>query len=223
MTPSAQNRGIASIALMMILGCDTVLAAPLGFYIGAGFGHSQVHNNLYFGDLGVGYPGPYNVSRGTTGWKLMVGIRPLSFVGAELAFIDFGSVNGNGVASISATPDRGGVTVTPTSYPKAAALYAVGYLPIPIPHLDVFAKAGVARLNSHVGATGQVTCGFVNALFCSTMPVPLYSASRNSTEPAYGLGAQLKFENLAVRGEYERIAAGSGDADLLSLGVTYDF
>ncbi len=222
MTPGARNRGVASIAVMMILGCHTVLAAPLGFYIGAGFGHSKVGENVDFGDLGGGYPGPYNVSGGPTGWKLMVGIRPLSFLGAELAFIDFGSVKGNSVASISANPDRGGVTVTSTSHPKAAALYAVGYLPIPIPHLDVFVKAGVARLKSDVRATGQVTCGFVNPLFCSTTPVALYSASRNSTKPAYGLGAQLKFGNLAVRAEYERIAAGNGDADLLSLGVTYD-
>jgi hypothetical protein len=40
-------------------------------------------------------------------------------------------------------------------------------------------------------------------------------------QPAYG--AQLKFTNLAVRAEYERISAGSGDVDLLSLGVTLGF
>jgi opacity protein-like surface antigen len=219
MTPGARRRGIVSIALMMALGCDTVLAAPLGFYIGAGFGLSKVRTHLDFGDLGVGYPGPYSVSGGATGWKVMVGIRPLTFLGAELAYIDFGSVTG--VASTPAVPDRGVESVTTRSHPTAAAFYAVGYLPIPIPHLDVFAKAGVARLTSDVRATGQVTCGYV--LVCRTIPVPLYSASRSSTKPAYGLGAQLKFENLAVRAEYERIAAGSGDAYLMSLGVTYGF
>ncbi len=219
MTPGARRRAIVSIALMMALGCDTVLAAPLGFYIGAGFGHSKVCAHLDFGDLGVGYPGPYSVSGGDRGWKVMVGIRPLSFLGAELAYIDFGSVTG--VASTPSVPDRGGVSVTTRSHPKAAAFYAVGYLPIPIPHLDVFVKAGVARLKSDVRATGQVTCGLI--LVCRTTPVPLYSANRRSTKPAYGLGAQLKFENLAVRAEYERIAAGSDGADLLSLGVTYGF
>jgi len=86
----------------------------------------------------------------------------------------------------------------------------------------VFVKAGVARLKSDVRATGQGTCGFVNPP-CVTFPVPPYLASRSSTNPAYGVGAQLKFTNLAVRAEYERITAGSGDADLLSLGVTHGF
>jgi hypothetical protein len=53
--------------------------------------------------------------------------------------------------------------------------------------------------------------------------VPPYSAGGNHTRPAYGAGTQLKFTRLAVRAEYERISGSGGDADLLSLGVTYTF
>jgi hypothetical protein len=40
---------------------------------------------------------------------------------------------------------------------------------------------------------------------------------------AYGAGAQLKFTRLAIRAEYERISASSGDVDMLSLGLTFGF
>lgn len=221
MPPAARNMGIVTIALVMMLSSAQVLAAePLGFYIGAGVGHSQVRNELDFGEFGVGLAGPYSVSGGATGWKLMAGIRPLSFVGAELAYIDFGSVNR--AASTPVIPDRGSISAMTTSHPKAAALFAVGYLPIPLRYLDVFAKAGVAQLKSDVKATGQKTCGFIYPP-CGTVPVPPYSASRSSTRLAYGVGAQLKFTNLAVRAEYERVSASSGDVDLLSVGVAYGF
>jgi hypothetical protein len=44
----------------------------------------------------------------------MAGIRPLSVFGAEVAYIDFGSING--AASIPATPTQGGLNVTATSH-----------------------------------------------------------------------------------------------------------
>jgi opacity protein-like surface antigen len=220
MKTAARKARTITLALMMMMGCAPVLAAdPLGFYIGAGVGHSQVRNDLNFGDFGLPeFSGPYSVNGSATGWKLMAGIRPLSFLGAEVAYIDFGSVNG--AASIPATPTQGGLNVTAMSRPKAAALFAVGYLPIPLPYLDVFAKAGVARLQSDVSATGQAMCP-LNLPTCLPVAVPPYAASGTSTHPAYGAGAQLKFKSFAVRAEYERISAGSGDVDLLSLGVTF--
>jgi opacity protein-like surface antigen len=205
----------------MMLGFSPVLAAdPLGFYIGAGVGHSQDHTDLNVGDFGIaGLSGPYSIHGSATGWKLMVGIRPLSILGAEVEYIDFGSIKG--AASIPATPTQSGLNVTATSHPKAAALLAVGYLPIPLPYLDVFGKAGVAQLNFDVRATGQQMCPV--GLPCLVAIVPPYSASGNHTRPAYGAGAQLKFKRLAVRAEYERISGGGGYADLLSFGVTFAF
>ena len=40
---------------------------------------------------------------------------------------------------------------------------------------------------------------------------------------AYGAGVQGKWGPLVVRGEYERINAGGGDPDLLSLGAIWRF
>jgi opacity protein-like surface antigen len=219
---------VIALALITMMDCAPGLAAdPLGFYLGAGIGHSQVRNNLDFSNFGdPAFSGPYSISGHDTGWKLMAGIRPLPVLGAEVAYMDFGSVNG--AASIPATPTQGGLNATATSHPRAAALLAVGYLPIPLPYLDVFAKAGVAQLKYDVRVNGQATCP--NNLPCSPSPglpfpvlLPSYAANGSSTHLAYGAGAQLKLASLAVRAEYERISAGSGDVDLLSLGLTFVF
>jgi len=180
-----------------------------------------VRKNLDFGDFGVpGFSGPYSIEGSGTGLKLMAGIRPLSVFGLEVAYLDFGSASGT--AGLLTNPDAPSLSVTTTSHPKAGVLFAVGYLPIPLPYLDVFAKGGVSELRRNIRGTGQVTCGFILPP-CTPLFVPPYSASGTSTHPAYGAGAQLKFTNLAVRVEYERISAGSGDVDLLSLGVTFGF
>jgi opacity protein-like surface antigen len=216
MTSAARKARAVTLALVMTMACASALAAdPLGFYIGAGIGHSQVRNDLEFND--IVWP---SINSSGTGWKLMAGIRPLSFLGVEVAYIDFGSVNG--AASSPATATQGGLNVTATSHPKAAALFAVGYVPIPLPYLDVFAKAGVAQLKLDIRATGQTTCS-LSIPTCLVESIPPYSASGTSPHPAYGAGAQLKSSSFAVRAEYERISASSGDVDLLSLGVTFTF
>ena len=69
----------------------------------------------------------------------MIGVRPISVVGAELEHIDFDSVHG----SIPGTFLIG--NVQGDLHSNATALFAVGYLPLPVPLLDVHAKAGVAR------------------------------------------------------------------------------
>lgn len=213
---------VIALALVTMMDCAPGLAAdPLGFYLGAVVGHSQVRNDLN-NEFGALFPG---INGSATGWKLMAGIRPLPILGAEVAYIDFGSVSGS--VSIPATATQGGFNATASSHPKATALLAVGYLPIPMPHLDVFAKAGVAQLEYDVRATGQATCPLNLPCFPPPLPLPPllppYSASERGTHPAYGAGAQLKLASLAVRAEYERISASSGDVDLLSIGLTLVF
>jgi opacity protein-like surface antigen len=210
------ERTIPLALLLMAIGCSPALADDLlGLYIGAAIGHSQVRNEFAFSGDAI----PISVNESATGWKLMAGIRPLSFIGAELAYIDFGSANGG--FTFPAAPQQGGLNATTRSHPKAAALFAVGYLPIPLPYLDVFAKVGVAQLKSDLSATGQATCPV--SLPCLPILVFPYSANGTSTHVAYGAGAQLKFTRLAIRAEYERISASSGDVDMLSLGLTFGF
>jgi hypothetical protein len=94
------------------------------------------------------------------------------------------------------------------------------YAPIPIPILDVYAKAGVARLQTSVDAAGAFGCW--SPLQCAAYPV---SVHRDQTDArfAYGAGIQAKLSAIGIRLEYERISVSGGDPDLLSLGVTWTF
>jgi hypothetical protein len=101
---------------------------------------------------------------------------------------------------------------------KAEAAFAVAYLPIPIPTLDIFGKLGVARLQTRGGWTGELCPDIVGA----SCP-PVYSFHRTDTDFAYGAGIQFRVLHFAIRAEYERVAQPSGNPDLLSVGVNWTF
>ena len=181
---------------------------PAGFYLGAGVGYSTIRSD----DSSYGLPGYYNDHQ--TAWKVMAGVRPISLVGAEFEYIDFGQP-GNHYGSNAS--NYYGLD----SHPRAAALFAVGYLPIPVPFFDVFAKAGVARLQMDAttvtGATGTCTVGTV---YC---PPILSRQSETDNKFAYGVGVQAKFWGVSFRAEYERISSQYGDPDALTVGATWTF
>ena len=127
---------------------------PLGFYLGLDVGESTVRsdNNYLYGynDFNGYYGGPYDYSHHFA-WKAAAGIRPISVVGAELEYLDFGHPGSD------TTYYYNNFNYGPDSHPRAIALFGVGYLPLPVPFLDVYGKAGIARLHTNVnGFDGQI-------------------------------------------------------------------
>src|SRR6266481_3735273 len=111
----------------------------LGFYVGGGLGESTVRSdNTYLpGGFGYGFDGFSHDSTPHFAWKAIAGIRPISIVGAELEYIDFGHTGSDGGSySYNYGPD---------THPRAIAAFGVGHLPLPIPFLDIYGKAGAAR------------------------------------------------------------------------------
>src|SRR6266404_165016 len=216
----SRKAGYAVVGTLMGAACGSACAAdPLGFYVGAGVGQSHVRSDFNFTAFGVGpiFSGGLSTEGTKTGWKAILGLRPVSIIGAEAEYLDFGSASAS--TSIPATALSAGLKATVSSHPKAAALFSMGYLPIPLPYLDIFAKAGVGELKSSVNANAQATCPI--GLNCIQVIIPPYSASSSDTRFAYGAGVQVKLASLAVRAEYERIHSSSGDPDLLSLALTW--
>lgn len=180
---------------------ETVIA-PLGLYIGGAFGRANVRvdsrstSNLFHFDE------PH------AGWKALIGVRPIAPLGAELEYIDFGH------------PDTTISGVRTDARSRAGALFAVGFLPIPL--VDVFGKAGVARVQTIAHGTtvtpqpGGGTCNN-SSLSC------LFDRDTTDTRFAYGGGAQVKFGRLGIRAEYERISASGADPSFLSLGANWTF
>jgi opacity protein-like surface antigen len=180
----------------------------LGLYVGAGVGESHVRNDL--NSLA-------NVSgfvKNHTGWKALIGIRPVPFLGAELEYTDFGHPGVSGAQTIIP-----GIHYNEDVSQKAGSAFGLLYMPLPIPILDLYGKAGISRLQTVVNAT--VTCV---APVATCVPNPItYHQDSTSSRFAYGVGAQVKFLNLAVRAEYEQINAPAGSPDLYSLIATWSF
>lgn len=177
---------------------------PLGFYVGGAVGESDIRNNDDW------YGGPHSgFDQHHTGWKVFGGIRPIQFLGAEIEYVDFGR------------PDHFFYNDSyydgSSLHSTAAAAFGVAYLPIPFPFLDVYGKAGAARL--HTNSYYMGACAYPGQSPCS----PLYSTPRTDTDFAYGAGIQAKLATVVFRVEYERISQRGGNPDLLSAGIAWVF
>lgn len=210
-----------SAALLAVLGASAVGTATqaradnlLGAYVGVGVGQSNVgSNNAY----DYGYYGGYHDHNAT--WKVMAGIRPLPIVGAEVEYIDFGTGNGD-----SGFYGNNYYYSNATSHPKATVLYGVGYLPLPLPFLDVYGKLGVARLQNDITTyvnPGAPTCPAGST--CGSNNSYSYRTDQTDTRVAYGAGLQAKWQDFAFRAEYERISSQFGDPAAVTVGVTWTF
>ena len=132
------------------------------------------------------------------------GLRPISLIGAEFEYIDFGKPS-----ATSTVPP--GYSVNASVESKAPVLFGILYLPLPLPRIDVYAKAGLARLQT--SASAEV----VPCIPCTTQ------STQTTNYFAYGAGVQVRISSFAVRAEYEAIDASSGSPALLSLGATWSF
>jgi OmpA-OmpF porin, OOP family len=177
---------------------------PAGFYLGVGAGYSTVRSD----DPAYGLPGYFNDHQ--TAWKVIAGVRPISILGAEYEYIDFGHPNHDYGSS-------GFNNFGLDSHPRASALFGVGYLPLPVPFFDVYGKAGVARLETDVTTFQPQPC--------QTFPCPGTYTRHNETDNrfAYGVGVQSKAWGVAFRAEYERINSQFGDPDALTVSATWTF
>jgi opacity protein-like surface antigen len=204
-------------AILAVAACGASTAAradntwnvpnPLGFYVGAGVGESTIRSD----DSAYGLPGYYNDHE--TAWKGIVGFRPIGPVGVEAEWIDFGQPDHHR----NYDPNYSGFD----SHPRAAVLYGLGYLPIPLPYLDIYAKAGVARLETTLNAFTSVPCtGGANGT-CYQL-----AGSSNSwqTKFAYGAGVSSRLPlGFTVRAEYERISSPYGDPDAFTVSALWRF
>jgi hypothetical protein len=176
---------------------------PLGMYVGGAVGQARVEGTASQVQADI-FPVTYteDIDKSHAAFKVMLGARPISLLGAEIAYIDFGEPSGN----LFGYPADISI--------KGAAAFGVLYLPVPI--VDVFLKAGVARLESTV-----------NGSFCSPCACEVcrysFQLNRTNTSGAGGIGAQYKFGSWAVRAEYERFNAAGGNPSLLSAGITWSF
>jgi hypothetical protein len=180
---------------------------PLGIYLGAGGGASDVRaDRAVLGD--TNYDSKFDERH--SAWKVIAGLRPLSPLGVELEYIDFGNpgsgLNFPGLGGLSKVDER------------AVALFGVGYLPLTVPLWDVYGKLGIARLRTALTELGPEPLCPVGLTPCVR---PTLNQTGWSTSIAFGAGVQRKIGHLAIRAEYERIGVSGSDPDIFSLSLTW--
>ena len=193
--------------VLMLTGGAAHAADLLGAYVGGAIGQGWT-NGTHLDVAGTSF-GDFNANH--SAFKVMAGIRPLPLVGVEVAYVDFGH------AHQALAGDLGSAEVQL----RGAAAFAILYLPVPI--VDVYAKAGLASLRTTssvaVVRVGVGTC-VVGVPNCAN-----YSAEDRDTNARFagGVGAQLKLGPWAVRAEYERFSAAGANPALATVGLTYTF
>jgi len=160
----------------------------LGLYAGAAVGQSTQYIDVVSG----------GAEQHDTGWKVMAGIRPIPWLGAEAEYFNLGS------------PSQVIDAINVSAKSSGPAAFGVLYLPYGIG--DLFVKAGGASVTSRANVLSGGAGGTV-----------LYTSSQTNQVAAWGGGGQIKFDSLAVRLEYEGLNAPTGRQSLISAGVLWSF
>jgi len=192
---------LMAATLMSSAGAANTNPDLLGLYVGAGAGVGQV-------DISGKGSSASNFNANHAAFKLIVGIRPIPVLGAELEYLDFGHP--------SSTVNYGPANATL----KGAAVFGVAYLPGSL--LDLYAKAGLARLHSTLTAQTENQ----TADLCGEPGIcgpDLFQVNRTDTHFAAGIGGLGHIGALGVRVEYEYFSLANANPSLVSLGLTWSF
>jgi len=121
---------IRRLAILTVFLAAIPSAALAELYIGGGLGQASFQDDV----------SNVTFDESTTSWKIYGGLRALKFLGAEVSYLDLGSVDGN----------SGGVSWGADTTGWDA--FVVGALPIAF--VEVFAKAGVVWADLETDISG---------------------------------------------------------------------
>jgi len=177
-------------AATLLSGATAAYAQLPDAYIGAGVSQARIDNIF---DSGRDF------DLNNTAWKAFVGIRLIPFFGVEANYMDLGSESHR--FGFNDFNNRAHVDA------HAFSAFAVGFVPLPLPFVDIFGKAGAARwtLDGHDNSS-------------------LFALDDHGTDFAWGGGAQAHFGALGLRLEYEQFNVRNTDGvKAVSFDVSWHF
>jgi opacity protein-like surface antigen len=174
------------------------------FYLGAGGTKSWLTQPI------AGYE-ETDFARGRTSqnftnnsWKAFAGVRPLKWLAAEVEYIDLGRAGpGYGLGNEAVT--------TTHNHSSTWAAYAVGFLPLPLPLVDVYGKIGLARW--------RINSSISNSYFYPPPAPSTNSIVSTGVDFAWGVGVQAHISIVGVRLEYEGFTVYGNVATVASLSA----
>lgn len=188
---------------ILTLGATAARAENDLFYLGAGVSYNSVTKITDLANEG---------SIEGTSWKAFAGIRPIKLLAVEADYLDLG----NGHTAETVSPNRCADLYNlglpcgfdAHSHGTAYAGYLAGFLPIPFPKWDIYAKAGAAHWKLDGYIVQGATSGF----------------SESGTDFAWGSGVQVHITQFGARFEYETFdIPHTNGAQIASLSVFWNF
>ncbi len=198
----------AAVAAVFALGCGPRAEAlePLGLYVGAaiGQGWTEVDPLTVSGETF----GAINRNEGAV--SVLAGVRPVPLLAAEIAYVDLGHAHEELSLQNASSAD---VRM------KGATVFGILYLPLPV--VDLYVKAGLARLQTTTDVTmfqpGFGTCA-VDVPRCAFFT---RQGAATDTNFAAGAGLQFRLGRWGLRSEYQRFTAAGGHPQLAQIGLTW--
>ena len=198
----------AHLAALTALSCTSLFnishafADEVGPYVGAGFVHTQFDHDWEFGPNAS----ITHVDDDDQGYKILAGWRVVPWLAVEVSFADLGGASSNTEVICAAAvdfpcPTRLSADVR-TAQLSALVLWPVG-------QFDLFAKAGIHRWEGTARIADDTTT--------------IARVREDDIDPVFGLGAQYRYEHLALRLEYEHLDIGDSEAKAFSFGAMYRF
>lgn len=194
-----------TLAAISILSAGVMTSAmavaplPMGWYVDANVGTAKVTN--------ASYASGSSFSNSGVGWNLNVGYKFTPFFAAEAGYTNYAN---------STSKVNGVKIATATYYTYDAA--GKGILPIGDTGAELFAKLGIAHLNSNVKAE--------NSSYATANGIAVSTGTSNVNGYYYALGAAYYFiPALAGNIQWQRAKGNSktGNLALTSLGISYLF
>ena len=179
---------------MLALGTGVAQADNGLLYLGAGVTSNKLSDIVV---KGTAFP-----DLNKTSWKVFAGFRAINAFAVEADYFDLGSNTAEGACTVCCMEACRGLF---QSDAQAFAAYALGFLPIPVPFLDIYGKAGLARSKLNTTENGSAN-------------------SNRGTEFAWGVGIQAHMSIVGARLEYEDLKIpNSSGAKVGSLSVFVNF
>jgi len=188
------GRGLVAGAVLILILAAGPVSAKNGIYVGGSFGQTFLKINDLDLDLNS-----FDFSAKDTSYKIIVGYRFMGFFAVEGSYVNFGRLadsTGTGNEPVNIQADL-----------KGFDAFAMGMLPLGI--ADIFAKAGFVSWDADIrSAIGDITD----------------FGSDSGTDMVFGIGVQVRFKGLAVRGGIEYFDIADADSVyLVPVGATFTF
>ncbi len=237
----------SALVLAGLLIAGGVQAATPGFYVGGGLGYADLNTNNPYKHTTIEDADSSSMRSSNTnfGYRLFTGWNYNQYVGLEFGYANYGSAeNKFSMTNGFITDDQsyafmGNLDSKINHDLSAISLVGKAYYPIGDSGFNVYALAGVARVNNSASYTTSATGAYVteNDLYVANGSTHK-SSTTHDIRPVYGLGvsydinqsfsADLEWSHLQGKGntgniDLDKAIKAVPSANLFTLSAVYSF